>query len=204
MKTNIVANTVNVIGNYLLIEGRFGFPALGIHGAAIATVFGTVVACGMAIRSIFTKKTFVSLIYIWKEKIVPRFLCLKGIFNIASTVFAEQILIRAGFMAFAFMAADTGTNGFAAHQVGMNVMSLSFSFGDGFQAAAVSLIGQSLGRKEPEKARFYGTVCRYMGLMVSLVLSFLYLVGGRVYYNWYFVVFTPTFSIFFPGLHFFY
>ena len=38
MRTNIVSNVVNVIGNYLLINGHFGFPALGIHGAAIATV----------------------------------------------------------------------------------------------------------------------------------------------------------------------
>lgn len=47
MKTNVTANLVNMAGNYLLIGGNFGFPALGIKGAALATVFGTVVACGM-------------------------------------------------------------------------------------------------------------------------------------------------------------
>ena len=43
MRTNLVSNTVNIIFNYLLIQGHFGFPALGIRGAALATVLGTVV-----------------------------------------------------------------------------------------------------------------------------------------------------------------
>ena len=47
MRTNVTSNTVNIIFNYLLINGHFGFPALGIHGAALATVLGTVVACIM-------------------------------------------------------------------------------------------------------------------------------------------------------------
>ena len=42
MRTNLVSNTVNIIFNYLLIQGHFGFPALGIRGAALATVLGTV------------------------------------------------------------------------------------------------------------------------------------------------------------------
>ena len=94
--------------------------------------------------------------------------------------------MRLGFLAVALMAADMGTNGFAAHQVTMNLMSLSFSFGDGFQAAAVSLIGQSLGRKDPQQAKFYGNVCRYMGLAVSICLSIIYLLCGRVYFSLYF------------------
>ena len=52
--------------------------------------------------------------------------------------------MRIGFMSTAVMAADMGTAAMAAHQVGMNALSLSFSFGDGMQAAAVALIGQSL------------------------------------------------------------
>lgn len=64
MRTNITSNVVNMIGNYLLIEGHLGFPALGISGAAIATVFGTVVACVMSVASLLKKDTFVSIPYI--------------------------------------------------------------------------------------------------------------------------------------------
>ena len=45
MRTNVTSNTINIILNYLLINGHFGFPALGIQGAALATVTGTVVGC---------------------------------------------------------------------------------------------------------------------------------------------------------------
>ena len=45
MRTNVTSNTINILLNYLLINGRFGFPALGIRGAALATISGTVVSC---------------------------------------------------------------------------------------------------------------------------------------------------------------
>ena len=41
MTTNMISNCINVVFNYLLIGGNLGFPALGIKGAAIATVMGT-------------------------------------------------------------------------------------------------------------------------------------------------------------------
>lgn len=71
MRTNVTSNTVNIIFNYLLINGHFGFPALGIHGAALATVLGTVVACIMSIISILKADGFISLPYIMKNRIFP-------------------------------------------------------------------------------------------------------------------------------------
>ena len=59
MRTNMTSNTINIIFNYLLIGGHFRFPALGIQGAALATVLGTVVASIMSIASII-KKTALS------------------------------------------------------------------------------------------------------------------------------------------------
>ena len=52
MRTNLVSNTVNILFNYLLIQGHFGFPALGIRGAALATVLGTVVSSIMSVYSV--------------------------------------------------------------------------------------------------------------------------------------------------------
>lgn len=63
MRTNITSSTINIIANYLLINGHFGFPALGIHGAALATVLGTVVACVMSILSIMKAEGFISIPY---------------------------------------------------------------------------------------------------------------------------------------------
>ena len=186
MRTNLVSNTVNVRFNFLLISGRFGFPALGIKGAALATVLGTVIACIMSILSVCGKDTFVSFVYIMKEKIRPTLNAFGNIVKVGYSVFAEQLLLRVGFMATALMAAKQGTDAMAAHQVGMNIMGLSFSFGDGLQATAVALIGYSLGAKDPELAKKYGSICRYIGGCISVVLAVLYFVGGGLLYSLFF------------------
>lgn len=186
MRTNLTSNLVNVICNFLLIEGRFGFPALGIRGAAIATVIGTVVACSMSIASVFRKDSFINVGYILANKLKATVKDALALFKLASSVFVEQILLRIGFMSVAVMAANLGTQEYAAQQVGMNAMSLSFSFGDGMQVAAVTLIGQSLGRGEPDMAKKYGFVCQRIGNVISVILSILYLVGGEAFFRAYF------------------
>ncbi len=186
MKTNMTSSIVNIIGNYLLIRGNLGFPALGIKGAAMATVLGTVVACIMSIYSVTKKSSFINIPLMLKEKIRPALQPAVSIIKIGSGVFIEQILMRTGFMAVAVMAANLGTNAFAAHQVGMNIMAVSFSFGDGMQAAAVALIGQSLGERNPEKAKAYGRICQKMGFLISVVLSVTYFFGGSFLYRLFF------------------
>ena len=179
MRTNLASNSVNVIFNYLLIGGKFGFPALGVRGAALATVLGTVVACIMSILSLFQRGCFVSLPFIVKNKILPSLSAFKSLIKVGYSIFFEQILMRVGFMATSIMAAKMGTAAMAAHQVGMNIMGLSFSFGDGLQATAVALIGRSLGEHDNALARAYGRTCRKLGMGISIVLAFVYFFGGH-------------------------
>ena len=179
MRTNVTSNTINIIANYLLINGHFGFPALGIRGAALATVFGTVVACIMSILSIMKPEEFISVPYIIKNKIKPAVSSLINLIRVGYSVFFEQILMRIGFMMTAVMAAHQGTDAMAAHQVGMNIMSLSFSFGDGLQAAAVALIGRSLGAGDSNLAKEYGRICRMLGGTISVCLAVMYFAGAR-------------------------
>lgn len=180
MRTNITSNTLNIIFNYLLINGHCGFPALGIMGAALATVLGTVVSCIMSVISIMKSDFFVSIPYIIKEKIMPSMCALKNLVKVGYSVFFEQILMRIGFMMTAIMAANQGNAAMAAHQVGMNIMALSFSFGDGLQAAAVALIGRSLGEKKPEKAKEFGRTCQMIGGIISVALAVIYFFGARL------------------------
>lgn len=164
MRTNVTSNTINIILNYLLINGHFGFPALGIQGAALATVTGTIVGCVMSILSITKQDGFLNLGYILKNKIKPTIAAFISLVRVGYSVFFEQVFMRIGFMMTATMAAKQGTDAMAAHQVGMNIMSLSFAFGDGLQSAAVALIGA--------------------GIAVCLVA--IYLFGGRWLYSLFF------------------
>ncbi len=186
MRTNLISNLVNVIGNYLLIQGHFGFPALGIRGAALATVFGTMVACIMSIVSLMKKDNFVSIVYIVREKVRPALAPLISIAKVGYSVFIEQILMRIGFMSTAMMAAKMGMAPMAAHQVGMNILGLTFSFGDGMQVAAVALIGRSLGEQKTDKAQAYGKICRRIGLLISVILAVIYFLFGESIYRLFF------------------
>jgi Na+-driven multidrug efflux pump len=52
--------------------------------------------------------------------------------------------------------------------------------------AAVSLIGQSMGKGNPSLAVKYGKICQRMGSVISVILSILYLFGGRWFFSLYF------------------
>lgn len=187
MRTNVTSNTINILLNYLLINGRFGFPALGIRGAALATISGTVVACIMSVASIFKKESFLSIPYILEQHIRPTLSAFLNLIKVAYSVFFEQVLMRIGFMLTAIMAADQGTDAMAAHQVGMNIMALSFAFGDGLQATAVALIGRSLGSGDPDLAKEYGRTCRLIGAVIAVCLVAIYYFGASGLYHLFFM-----------------
>ena len=54
------------------------------------------------------------------------------------------------------------------------------------QVAAITLVGQSLGQKDPALARRYGRVCQHMGFCISVVLSIIFLTQGRNIYRLFF------------------
>ena len=186
MTTNVTSSIINIIFNYLLIGGHFGFPRLELRGAAIATVLGTVVACGMSLRSLFRKDSYVSIPYILEHKVKPRFETVQSIVRLGSNMLLENLAMRVGFLYTALIAARLGTDAFAAHQVGMNFLSLAFSFGDGMQVAAVALIGRSLGERNTEKAKIYGSLCQRTGLVISMILAAILLFFGRQLFSMFF------------------
>ena len=177
MRTNIVSNGVNIIFNYILINGHLGFPALGTTGAAIATVIGSVFACIMSIISVSHKDQFISLRGLGRFRFDRK--SMGAIANIGSSTLVEQLFMRVGFMLYAIIVADLGTLEFAAHNVGMNILSISFSFGDGLSAAAVSLVGQSLGEKREDLAKIYGSVSQRFGLIFAVGLSIIFMTLGQ-------------------------
>lgn len=186
MTTNVTSSIVNIVFNYLLIGGNFGFPRLGMFGAALATILGTVVACIMSIISISKSDCFLSIPYIIKHKIKPGFDAFRSIISLSFNLLLENIAMRIGFLTTSIIAAKLGTDAFAAHQVGMNLLSLAFSLGDGMQVAAVALIGRSLGEKNTEKAKHYGNICQKIGFIISVVLAVIMFFFGREIFSLFF------------------
>jgi len=172
MVTNLAANFVNMTFNYLLINGNLGFPRLGIAGAALATVIGSVVSLGIAVASLLYHDSFLSLRIRCKWLLDK--LSLKSMFSISSSALVEQAFMRVGFFTYAKIIAGLGTDAFATHQIAMNAMSMSFTFGDGLSVACASLVGQNLGAKRPDMSIVYGKVGNRLALCVSSCLCIIF------------------------------
>lgn len=177
MKYNLIGNLVNVVLNYTLIYGHFGFPKMGIIGASLATVIGQVVAFILALIVILRGDEYLHLSI--KEVFKPKLNYLKSIFNIGIPAMLEQLVMRAGMIIYSKTVASLGTVAFATHQIAMNIQALSFMNGQAFAVSATSLMGQSLGKKRPDMAQAYSRRTRRMGMMVSLFLGTIFFFLGQ-------------------------
>lgn len=176
MRFNIIANIFNVVGNYLLIGGHFGFPTWGVFGAAFATTLSRVIGCALALHVIFNGR---SLLHIsLRDKFVPRWDLIKRFVRVGFPSMLEQLLMRFGNIVFTKTVSGLGMVTYAAHQIGMNIQSLSFTPGHGFGMAATSLVGRSLGEKRPDNAEKYGWETRKAGQYVAVTMSLIFFFGG--------------------------
>ena len=171
MYTNVTANVVNVCCNFLLIYGNWGFPEMGVAGAALASGIGYCAAFVMCLYAIMVNNEESFLRLSFKDSWKPHKETLLSILRVGGNAMIEQAAMRIGFFSYAKIVAGLGTASFAAHQVAMQFLSLSFTFGDGLAVAATSMVGQMLGRERPDIAEIYGKCGQRMAVVVSVVLA---------------------------------
>lgn len=176
MYTNLSANVVNLVFNWLLINGVWIFPRLEVKGDAISTLMGNVVSFLISAYSLTAKDGYLkvrlkNLFRIDQEN-------LKLIMRIGSSAAAEQVFVRIGFFAYAKMVATLGTEALATHQICMSIINLSYTFGDGLSIAASALVGQNLGRKRSDMAAIYGKSTQRVGALISIGMFSVFMFGG--------------------------
>ncbi|HOP10593.1 MAG TPA: MATE family efflux transporter [Oscillospiraceae bacterium] len=177
MRINLTANVVNVIFNFLLINGHLGFPALGVKGAAIATSIGNMVGFVLAVISLLPKDGYLRLR--WHQSWRINKDALSAIGKVSGNAVLEQMVLRFGFFMFARVVAELGTMVFATHQIGMQALNLSFTFADGLGVGATTLVGQYLGAKRADIAAVYGRVAQRIAMAGSLLIMILFASLGK-------------------------
>lgn len=186
LKTNLISYVVNITFNYLLIEGRYGFPRLEVQGAAIATVMGSVAASVFAFFKLFRKDSFINAIYIISEKVRVSKESLVLVIRNWWSIFVDLFLTRVGFMIQSAIAARMGTIDYAVNHIGMMFLTFAYSFGNGISVAAVSLVGSSLGAKDMDLAKKYADLSKKTGLVVALSISVILIIFGKSFFRIFF------------------
>ena len=177
--SNSAANIVNVIMNYLLIQGHLGFPALGVKGASIATVIGQGVALCFCLYWLLSGRQFVTLRGIHHVRIDGDMI--RRVSRIGTPALLEQVIMRVGMMLFTLIVTSLGDISYASHNIAMNIQSMSFTTGMSFGIAATTLTGQTLGRGRPDLSRWYTRQAIRMGYVLSfLVAVIIFFLGGAI------------------------
>lgn len=143
----IAMHVMNIILNYLLIFGALGFPELGTLGAgvgtAIASYLGTAIYIVVALRMARSSGFLRGL---------PDSATMRTMAGLAIPAALQQFLFAAGITALFWIIGQIGTNEVAAANVIVNLLLVAFLPGMGLGLAAASLVGQDLGRGDPEGA----------------------------------------------------
>lgn len=167
---NTMANVINVVFNYLLIFGHFGFPRLEVAGASLATVIGQTAAFFVAMGLILNKKRYLHLDTRTKFRFEP--VIISNIVRIGIPSMAEQLIMRIGIILYNRTVTNLGDVAYATHQICSNIQTMSFMVGQAFANAATTLVGQSLGRRRYDAAMQYSRHTEVVGVIVSLFLGF--------------------------------
>ena len=179
MTTNVTANVVNVVFNYLLIFGHFGFPRWGIAGAAAATSLGSLSAFLISLWSLRKNAGGPLYLSFARREWQPDFRSIAGVGPITFSAFQEQFFQRLGLFLFTRLAASLGTVEFALYQMVMNTANLQGYTIDGVGTAATALTGQSLGAKRPDLAKRYGRSSLQLGYGLQLLMGAMFLLFRR-------------------------
>jgi putative MATE family efflux protein len=101
---------------------------------------------------------------------------IKRILNIGLPGAMEQVVFQAGFLVFAAMAVSLGTHNYAAQQVAFTVNGFSIMPAFAFGVAATTLVGQSLGAKDPERAERSAQAALKNGTLWMIVMGVAFLI----------------------------
>jgi putative MATE family efflux protein len=143
-------NVINIVLDYLLIFGNFGFPNMGPVGSAVATTIARAVGAVLILYVLFRRGSILKLP--WRGGWGFHRDAIMRILNIGWPSAAEQVVFNLGFLVFSAIAINFGTADLAAQQIAFNISNFSTLPAFAFGVAALTMVGQSLGAKNAERA----------------------------------------------------
>jgi len=176
MYVSVVVNVLNIIGNYTLIFGKFGMPALGVEGAAIST-------------SICRFVSVVLLFIILFKKHIPSFpkeyfrpfpwIELKNLLKIGIPSAGEHMSYSLSQVVIAYFINMISNEALATRTYIVNIVMFTYIFALALAQGGAILIGQLVGMNKIRAAYTIGKRVMRVGVAFSVTLSLLVAIFGK-------------------------
>ncbi|WP_422081149.1 MATE family efflux transporter [Ulvibacterium sp.] len=176
MYATILANVVNIVLNYLLIFGSFGFPKMGIVGAAIGTLASRFIMVSFIWYLLRSKKKFRDYVTGFNFKRIENKV-MRKIINLGFPSALQMFFEVAIFTAAIWLSGVLGKNAQAANQIALNLSSMTFMFGMGLGVAAMIRVGNQKGLRNFTELRRLAESIFLLTLLLEFLFATLFLLG---------------------------
>ena len=181
MMVVVVVNVLNIIGNYTLIFGKFGMPALGVEGAAISTAFARGVSMVVLFVILFRKHiSSFPLKYFrpfpWME--------LKNLLKIGVPSAGENMSYSLSQVVLTYFINLLGNEALAARMYVVNVVMFVYLFTIAMAQGGAISIGHLVGKKRIRGAYLLGKYVMRLSVLVSVTLSCVWALMGKTMFGW--------------------
>lgn len=176
MKYMILSVLLNLILDPLLIFGIWFFPAMGIEGAALATIIARGVACILLLNHIISGKSAMELAF---KKFRYSFDIIKRIFSVGVPASISIILISIGMICITRIVASFGSEAIAAYGIGWKIESIVFYSAISISLACLALVGHNFGAGNIERAKRAAWAAAGFAMGLTLVVSVIILLTQK-------------------------
>mgnify|MGYP000291862826 CR=1 FL=1 len=173
MYATLLANIVNVGLNYILIFGKFGFPEMGIVGAAYGTLVSRIIMVIYLWTLLRYKKRSARIVKNIKFFVLDK-LMIKKIINLGSLSAMQMFFEVAIFTAAIWLSGLLGKNPQAANQIALNLSSMTFMVAMGLSVASMVRVGNQKGLKKYFELRRIAFSLFLMGTILAVGFAIIF------------------------------
>lgn len=175
MYITLIANLLNIFLNWVLIYGHFGFEAMGVRGAALATLISRIVML-ILFAYIFVKlDCYKKYIFHFKTPFINLTLMLK-VLKTSIPLSLQNLVEITAFSLSAIMVGWLGVVPLASHQVAMSMSSFSFMIALGIGAAATIRVSHQYGYGDYKSMRIAGFASIHLSVVLMALCGIAYIV----------------------------
>lgn len=179
MYATLLANIVNVGLNYVLIFGKFGFPEMGIVGAAYGTLVSRIIMVLYLNILLRYKKRSARIVKNIQFFILDK-LMINKIINLGSLSAMQMFFEVAIFTAAIWLSGLLGKNPQAANQIALNLSSMTFMVAMGLSVASMIRVGNQKGLQNFKELRRIAFSIFFLGLILATIFAILFFVFHKI------------------------